>query len=105
MPAWVRAHLDDACLLLLYHRRDFTQGPWPQALKQGVADQARRFEACVTQFAREALRGTNPNRLRTAQFVLVDVPGGAVRPHLARHEPPPRVVERLIRQTYHAIVD
>src|SRR5947199_4637510 len=32
-PRWVRAHLDDARLFLLYHRDDFVQGVWPQALK------------------------------------------------------------------------
>jgi len=38
MPTWVRANLDDACLLLLHNQRDFVQGEWPAALKQGVAD-------------------------------------------------------------------
>src|SRR5712675_3450454 len=38
-PRWVRANLDDACLLLLYSRHDFVQGEWPKALKQGVAEQ------------------------------------------------------------------
>src|SRR5271156_4864748 len=37
IPAWVRLHLDDACLLLLYSRHDFIQGEWPAALKRGVA--------------------------------------------------------------------
>jgi AcrR family transcriptional regulator len=28
-PAWVREHLDEGRLLLLYHRDDFVQGEWP----------------------------------------------------------------------------
>ena len=32
-PAWVRGHLDEARLLLLYHRDDFVQGGWPAALR------------------------------------------------------------------------
>src|SRR5215813_4303295 len=40
-PAWVRLHLDDARLLLLYSRHDFVQGNWPATLKSGVADQAQ----------------------------------------------------------------
>src|SRR4051794_21807450 len=28
-PAWVREHLDEARLLLLYHRDDFVRGEWP----------------------------------------------------------------------------
>src|ERR1700748_3024901 len=38
-PAWARRHLDDARLLMLYSRHDFVQGPWPAALRSGVADQ------------------------------------------------------------------
>src|SRR5205807_5419343 len=30
-PAWTRANLDKARLLLLYHRDDFVQGEWPAA--------------------------------------------------------------------------
>src|SRR5881397_451906 len=29
-PAWVREHLDEARLLLLYHRDDFVHGEWPE---------------------------------------------------------------------------
>jgi hypothetical protein len=46
-PAWVRLHLDDARLLLLYSRHDFVQGDWPAALKRGVRAQAERFEGCL----------------------------------------------------------
>src|ERR1700719_1780760 len=42
-PAWVRSHLDEACLLLLYHRDDFVQGTWPEALRSGVAAQTERM--------------------------------------------------------------
>src|SRR5260370_30600474 len=38
-PAWVRGHLDEARLLLLYHRDDFVQRVWPEALRDGVAAQ------------------------------------------------------------------
>src|SRR5450755_1833530 len=37
-PAWVRGHLDEARLLLLYDRDDFVQGEWPETLRQQVAD-------------------------------------------------------------------
>ena len=54
-PAWARRNLDDARLLMLYSRHDFVHGDWPAALKQGVADQAQRFEACLRKFARRPL--------------------------------------------------
>src|SRR5205807_1968592 len=43
-PAWSRLYLEEARLLLLYSRHDFVQGDWPASLKQGVQNQAERFE-------------------------------------------------------------
>lgn len=104
MPAWVRQHMDDARLLLLYSRHDFVQGEWPARLKKGVADQARRFESCLERFALDAFGRGGPDELRLAQFVLADAPGAAVRPHLQRREAPPPLVDDLIRITYRAVV-
>jgi AcrR family transcriptional regulator len=104
-PAWVRRHLSEARLLLLYSRHDFVQGPWPAALKRGVADQAECFIACLERFARDTFGGAGAAEVRRAQFVLADVPGAAVRPHLHRREAPPPMVDELIRVTYHAFVE
>ena len=104
-PAWVRLHLDDARLLLLYSRHDFVQGDWPATLKRGGADQARRFETCLRTFARNAFGCADAAELRRASFVLAEVPVAAVKQHLQRREPPPPLVDDLIRRTYHAIVD
>jgi AcrR family transcriptional regulator len=104
-PAWVRLHLDDARLLLLYNRHDFVQGDWPAPLKRGVADQARRFETCLRTFARQAFGRGDTAELRRASFVLAEVPVAAVKQHLQRREPPPPLVDELIRRTYQAIID
>jgi hypothetical protein len=100
----VREHFDDARLLLLYGRHDFAEGNWPASLKRGAAAQARRFVTHVEHFAGAAFGGTGPEEVRRAQFVLVDVPGAAVKPHLQRRELPPPLVDDLIRATYNAIV-
>jgi AcrR family transcriptional regulator len=104
-PAWARLHLDDACLLLLYSRRDFVHGDWPATLKGGVRDQAQRFESCLARFARQAFGRGGPAQLRRATFVLAEVPIAAVKTHLERREPPPMLVDELITKTYHAVVD
>ena len=103
-PAWVRQHLDDARLLLLYSRHDFVPGDWPAPLRRGVRDQAERFEACLKTFARQAFGRTGPSQMRRATFVLAEVPIAAVRQHLERREPPPPLVDDLIAETYRAIV-
>ena len=104
VPSWARRHLDDARLLLLYSRHDFVQGAWPEALQRGVTDQTKRFEACLTKFARDAFGRAGPDQLRRATFVLAEVPTAAVKTHLQRREPPPPLVDELITRTYYAIV-
>ena len=103
-PVWVRAHLDDACVFLLHHRDDFVQGGWPAALTARVAQQARRVDACYKRFARDAFGGANAERLRLARFVLADVPKAAVSPHPRRREPPPLIVDDMIRITFRAVL-
>jgi AcrR family transcriptional regulator len=103
-PAWVRANLDDARLLMLYSRHDFVQGEWPAALKRGVRDQARRFESRLEKFAMGVFGAAGPDERRRAAFVLAEVPYAAVKPHLQRREPPPPLVDELISETYRAIV-
>jgi AcrR family transcriptional regulator len=103
-PRWVREHLDEGRLLMLYHRDDFAQGQWPPALSEGVAAQTRGLEAAFSRFAHEVLGDARPERVRIAQFVLAEVPVGAVRQHLRRREPPPAIVDELIRTTFDAFV-
>jgi AcrR family transcriptional regulator len=103
-PVWVRANFVEARVFLLHHRDDFVQGGWPAAITARVAQQGRRLDACYQRFARVALGGTDPKRLRLAQFVLTDVPKAAVVPHLRRGEIPPLMVDEIIALTYDAIL-
>jgi AcrR family transcriptional regulator len=103
-PAWVREHIEDARVLLLYSRHDFVQGDWPATLQRGVRQQAEQIKACLNRFATQAFGRVGQAQLRRATFVLLEVPGAAVKEHLRRREPPPPLVDELITRTYHAIV-
>ena len=103
-PAWVRAHLDNARLLLMYDRRDFVQGEWPEELRERVAEMTERMEAGSRQRARVVFGTDGREEVRLAQFLIAEVPVAAVRQHLVRREPPPPLVDRLIRTTYRAVV-
>ena len=103
-PAWARAHLDAARLLLLYDREDFVQGEWPEELRERVAEMAHRMQAGSLRCARVIFDRDGPEEVRLAQFLIAEVPLAAVRQHLVRREPPPAVVDRLIRITYRAVV-
>jgi AcrR family transcriptional regulator len=105
MPRWARAHFDDARILLLYNRHDFVQGDWPAELKRGVRDQAERFHECLARFARDTFGRAGLSQLRRASFVLVEVPGAAIKGHLERGEAPPPIVDELITKTYYAIIE
>src|SRR5207253_7874045 len=69
-PAWARAHMEEARLLLLYSRHDFVHGDWPAPLKRGVREQARRLEAAVADFAHRAVGLAGGGELRHAEVVL-----------------------------------
>jgi AcrR family transcriptional regulator len=103
-PAWVRAHPDNARLLLMYDRRDFVQGDWPEELRERVAEMTERMEAGSRQRARVIFGEDGREEVRLAQFLIAEVPVAAVRQYLVRHEPPPPLVDRLIRTTYRAVV-
>jgi AcrR family transcriptional regulator len=103
-PAWVRAHLDNARLLLMYDRRDFVQGEWPEELRERVAEMTERMDAGSRQRARVIFGEDGREEVRLAQFLVAEVPVAAVRQHLVRREPPPPLVDRLIRTTYRAVV-
>src|SRR5262249_61908358 len=51
-PAWARRNLDQARLLLLYDRRDFVAGEWPEELRARVAAMTARMEAASPRWAR-----------------------------------------------------
>lgn len=102
-PAWSRANLDKACLLLLHDREDFVQGEWPDELRERVAEMTRRMEAGSLRCARVIFGQDGPEEVRLARFLIAEVPVAAVRQHLARREPPPPLVDRLIRTTYRAV--
>ncbi len=103
-PAWVRAHPEEARLLLLHHRDDFVEGDWPEELRGQVAAMRERNAAGTARFARLVFGSEGPEELRRAQFLLAEVPVAAVRQHIARREPPPPIVDDLIRATFRAVV-
>ncbi len=103
-PAWVREHPDEARLLLLYHRDDFVHGEWPEPLRTQVAAMTKTMRTGTVKFARTVFGRAGVEECRLAQFLLAEVPVAAVRQHLLRREPPPPLVDRLIRVTYRAVI-
>lgn len=103
-PAWARAHLPQARLLLLHDRDDFVQGEWPEELRERVAEMTRRMQVGSLRRAQVIFGQDGPEEMRLAQFLVAEVPVAAVRQHLVRHEAPPPLVDGLISTTYRAVV-
>lgn len=103
-PAWVRAHPDEARLLLLHDRRDFLAGDWPEELREQAAALEEGGNTGTARFARLVFGADGPDELRRSRFLLAEVPVAAVRQHIARREPPPPIVDDLIRATFRAVV-
>jgi AcrR family transcriptional regulator len=103
-PAWVRKHPDQARLLLLYDRKDFLQGEWPPELRERVAEMTQRIEAGSRRWARVIFGKEGREEIRLAQFLISELPVAVVRQHLLRGEPPPQLIDRIIRATYRAVL-
>jgi AcrR family transcriptional regulator len=103
-PAWVRAHPDEARVLLLHDRQDFLAGDWPEELREQAAALEERGRTGTARFARLVFGADGPDELRRARFLLAQAPVAAVREHIARREPPPPIVDDLIRATFRAVV-
>jgi AcrR family transcriptional regulator len=103
-PAWARQHPDKARLLLVYDRRDFVHGDWPDELQERVADMTRRMEGGSRHWARVIFGKEGREEVRLGQFLISELPVALVRQHLMRGEKPPPLVDQLIRTTYGAVV-
>jgi AcrR family transcriptional regulator len=103
-PAWVRKHPDEACLLLLYDRKDFLKGEWPPELRERVAEMTQRIESGSRRRARVIFGKEGREEIRLAQFLISELPVAAVRQHVSRGEPPPPLIDQIIRATYHAVL-
>src|ERR1700692_2874787 len=78
-PAWVRKHPDEARLFLLYDRKDFLQGEWPQELRERVAEMTERIDARSRRWARLIFGKEGRDEVRLAQFVISELPVAVVR--------------------------
>lgn len=102
---WVREHPVPARLLLLHHRDDFVSGDWPPELVERAQRLTSRGEAAMRSFTRRALGSTSAAAKRRARYAVVELAVAAVIPHVRAGEPPPPVVDELVREAYRAIVD
>jgi AcrR family transcriptional regulator len=103
-PRWVRAHPKEAKLLLVYRRAELISGTWPDEVQSLAAQIAQELDAGIVRFTRQLFGRVTKSALRRTQFALIDVPYAAVRRSLIADESLPTGVDRLVSETYTAIL-
>jgi AcrR family transcriptional regulator len=101
---WVREHPREARILILYRREELT-GP---VMPEPVMERARRLNTRVGRMLRDLARRwfgkASPRNVDAVRLAVVEVPYAAVRSRLARNEPIPAHVSRLVGRAAAAII-
>jgi hypothetical protein len=63
-----------------------------------------RMDAGSRKWARLIFGKEGRDEIRVAQFLISELPIAVVRQHVLRGEPPPQLVDRIIRATYRAVL-
>lgn len=101
---WVRAHLNEGRVLLLYRREELVAGNWPEDVREHAAQLAGDLEKGLIAFTKKNFGSAKKENVRRSVFALIDVPLAAVKRHLQKSEPPPDFLDELISDNYAAVM-
>jgi AcrR family transcriptional regulator len=104
MAQRVRDHPRHARLLLVHRREDFVDRGWPAGLRRQAAALGRQIDDELRDFSGRLTGRADARTVRMVAFAVVEAPFAAVRRHVVANEPPPPIVDTLIRATYEAVV-
>ena len=102
-PRWVRKHLMEGRILLLYRREQLIKGAWPNDVKDRIESLAREINQAIHGFTQRNFDESNSQSLERTVFTLIDVPRAAVMRYLELGIIPSPSVDQLIRETYYTI--
>ena len=101
---WVRADPAGARIALLHRREEFVGGGWPADMAAEAGRMGAEVEAGLATITRRLFGDDTPDLRRAARFAVIDIAYAAVRPHVARAEPPPLGLDALVRAAVTASV-
>ena len=102
MAQRVRAHPEEARILLFHRRDDFVDRGWPAPLRRQAAELGRQIETELRTFSERLCGRADARTIRMVAYGVVEAPFAAIRPHVAAGQPLPPYVDELIRETYTA---
>jgi AcrR family transcriptional regulator len=100
----VRDRPTEARILMLHRREDFLAQGWPAPLRARARALQRHMDEGLQSFCHRLFGRGDAATRRIAVYALAEAPIAAIKPHLARGEPPPPIVDRLIEATYLAAI-
>jgi AcrR family transcriptional regulator len=103
-PQWVRTHLKEAKLLLLYRREDLMSGSWPVEVESLAARLSNDMSSAMVEFTRDLFGHVSKEAIVRTTFALIDVPYASVRQSLLAGKAPSIVVDELVAETYMALL-
>jgi AcrR family transcriptional regulator len=106
-PRWVQAHPIPARVLLLHHREDFltTTADWPPEVSRRAHELNASAQATFDSFTERLLGSTSTANKQRARYAVIELPVAAVITHIRADRPPPTIVEELITDAYHGVIN
>ena len=101
---WVREHPEEARILILYRREELTGPVMPEAIAERAGRLNSGLGSMLRDLARRWLGRATPGNLDAVRLAVVELPYAAVRFRLARNEPIPAHVSRLVGHAAAAII-
>jgi len=101
---WAREHPNEARVLLLHRREDFTSGKWPIELRERARILTQELNKTMRLFIQEQFGRITRETIDRTRYVLDDAPGGIIRRYLDEGKIPPDSIDKIIRETYVAIM-
>jgi AcrR family transcriptional regulator len=97
---WVREHPQEARILLLHRREDFLESEWPTSMRKRARALREQLSKGLRNFCQRLLGRADAKSLRIVTFALAEAPLAAVKRHIEWGEPPPKIVDALVAETY-----
>ncbi len=101
---WVRGHLNEARILLLYRQEDFVSGDWPEEHKNRAIKLKQELVAGLKSYAKRRFGAEYKAMMTRISFAMIHVPLGAVKPFIQMKKTPPGELDELIAATYKAVL-
>jgi len=101
---WVRRRPHEARIMLLYRLHDLMSGQWPPDLQKRARRLDKDLHEAVSAFTKQHFGNTTKENIDRVIFAIYDAPIGIIRRYLRDNKVPPASVNKLIRETYLAVI-